>query len=760
MRVEGVQRTLIVGLGERGAQVVDRLLARLEERLGPVGVVGGVAVREEGASHPALADGVGATLSISPAASLGAWQNDLEGMVAGALRRISRLTHLTDLAARGLALHPADEVHLILVADLGQPWVVASLGDVAGSLRDVVYRILSCGAGLTGVLLDAGSGAPPNSSEAEGGRVQQPGVGAEAGEDEDNLPGDSLQGLPNVALPGLDSQVEFDRGCFLVSLTNEAGLVVGDVDRLVARVAYFLTLLVTSPLGAAVTESGWDEGWEATPLAGFGLATIRWPGEALARALSMRWAREMLTWLTAPILKIEEEASTAAQRWVAGERWAPPLLIESLADRMPPLPDHLADEVPDPPWPWQLVGVQKRLETAIRRWEEEWLGARGVLRPVLSEMREKWQVAAAGWLNREIEGQGEGALTRAKVYPAALLRLLEAFAEGVEAQLEEAEADLVAIDRQVGAAAGSLASQVDSFPGSPLATLLRWGLRPLRWPRRWAGCRQAQAAARRYAHLLRARAIALQTVWLYEEVLPLYRDLAAEWKRTAEAWHRCASQVGRASQSPALASWGEGVDAALIASGGPWTLSTVEGLYREALAAEDLDLQVAWERLGPLGRWVQEGLAADEIARRLSNYAADALAPWIVLPVDRALARQFPDEATLGDWLAAFVAQADPFLRYEETELAEETRSQARLDLWLLLPEGGASPLARLCQTWPRPSVLLESQEPAELVAVSVRRGLPLSTLSTPGAGRTRGDWRSDEQGIGESEDRPMTFDI
>lgn len=692
MNVKRLPRTLFVGLGGAGGQVVASSLARLADALGPVGVVTGIVVQaaEAAGTEP---DRV---LSISPEGAFDEWRAELSEKVVAALHRVSHLSHLTTLAERGLGLSQAGEVHLILVADLGESWALRSLTAVAGSLRDIVHHTLSCESSLTGLLL-----LPAPADVEPPLDVHQ------------DLPGVLLES-PTAARDALPGGL-FDQGCFLASPTNEAGLLTGDGDDLARRAAHFLALLMTSPLGAAVTEAA-DVGSTGSS---FGLVALRWPGKALVSALSARRAKTALTRLITPVAGEEERAATSASGLVAGECLAPPFLVEKLSAFAPAFPHDLSAGVPGPPWPWQLAGVKMRLESAAQAWEEDWCAAREPSGHTLSEMRAAWQASAPCWLERQVTWAAEGVAQRARAHLQAVAGLLEAFIEGVEVRLEETEADLVAVERQTTPVASSLQAALASLPDSPLATLLAWGPWPLSWLRRWRKCRQVQATARRYARLLRTRLVALHTLWSYEMALDFYRELLAAWGAVAATWKGWIAQVTQAADAPALSDWQQRLESALATAGGPWTLAMVEEMY-QAAHHEIVEGQ-------DISRWIGQNVAAGEIVRQLRTRAAGDLAPLVAIPADLALVQRWPDKETLSDWLAAFVAQACPFLHFDETTLSEEARAGVRLDSWLFLPGAERSPLADLFQTWPRPPALLPSQDPEEIVAVIVRHGLSIS---------------------------------
>lgn len=703
MSAKSIQRTLIVTLGQAGAQVAGALAARLDRTPGPVGVIGFVAVLPEPAgdneTEPAGRAVLPqpfyqARLAIAPEeyGDVSRWQAALAETAAVALHHISDLAHLTALARQGLSLHRPDEVQLILIAALDGPEGYSALAAAPDLLRETVTRTLACETGLTGLLLHL---APLASAVSAA-------VGEGWGE-------------------GLARQ--FDRGCFTAGLTNEIGLSLGSAAELIERAGQFLALLIASPLElAALTDgSAFEAGWAEPVPASFGLAAIHWPGREVVTALSARRAGEALARLIAPALPQPDwarQAREAAQSLALAERVAPPLLLEQLAGLTPALPEYLAGQVPDPPWPWLLAGLPDRLDAAARAWEEAWLEAGRELKPGLESLAGRWQAAVRAWLDAKGPGHLAGSLVELEACLAAMTELLAAFAGGVEERLAEAETDLVAVERQVGKTSQSLSDSLAALPGSPLEAILAWGWQPWRWLRAWDRCRRAQAAARQLAHLLRQRLLVKRSLWLYEETLPFYRELAAGWAGVAATWSHWLQQVAAASQDPALAAWPELLEAALPAPG-PWSPAMVEAWYRDIQAGEET-------KPADLCQPDAGSVTAAEIVSRLAGEAAEFLSPHLDVPVETALARQFPAEAELAAWLAAFVAQAAPFWQYDETALDEMARSQARLETWLVVPGGKDSPLARMVKDWPRPPVCLDHESPQELVAVSIRRGVGL----------------------------------
>lgn len=267
----------------------------------------------------------------------------------------------------------------------------------------------------------------------------------------------------------------------MAGLTNEAGLIVGDIQQLIRSTVSFLRLLwpaaaTISPVWESRAAGGWETG-----LISFGIALIRWPDAELVAILSRRWTRALLKQTlrppqaNRPAPDLARQAREAGQQWIMSQKLAPPLLLERLAEPMPSLPHHLPDLAPDPPWPWLLVKTQARIEQAARRWQDEWLAAgQARLQPILRDAQAAWRQQADTWLRQHLAQPEPGAVLKTRSYLAAMSELLRAFVEGIEQKLDEAEADLVEVERQLSQTAERLIAELAGFPKSPLDVLFKW----------------------------------------------------------------------------------------------------------------------------------------------------------------------------------------------------------------------------------------------------------------------------------------------
>lgn len=701
MTLERLQRTLIIGLGQAGATTAEAVLDRLTAAVGPVDLVQAVAVLPE-AKALSLTRYV---LTVEPGTGFESWQAAFEQQAGLALAAISQLAQVSRLAGQGLGLKRPEEIHLIIIAGLVE---VADLPHLVAMLRGLVQQRTGSHVSLTGLLLAGAAETEPAEVVPAGSEVvTTPAVWPDPVE-----PGDL-----STVLTTLSADL-FDRGCFIAGLTNEAGLVVGNGACLRQRAADFLTLLVRETALAALE---WPGGW-SFGLTSFGLATVRWPGPALVEALSRRWVVGLLGQLLTgpPDLVLARQAQAAARQLLTGQRLAPPLLLEQLMADLPALPGYLADLAPDPPWPWLVVETPGRLEQATRQWEENWQLARRRLESLLTRRQAEASADLTQWLAGRVGQQPGGAVLTAHSHLAALSELLHAFIEGVEERLGEAEADLAQLNGQISQAAETLATELDRLPHSPLAMGLCWGLHPFRWPAYWALCHRLQNGLRQLGRLQRSRLILLQTAWLYETVLPFYRELLAAWTGVVDRWQTGCARVAEAHTALARTEEPASLAAILAEAGGPWTETTLLNRYQAVVERETAAL---WEEVGSLPTWLAAGLTAVAVQERLQQATRRRLRPALEAPVDRMLTLEFETEIQLTDWFKSLLEQARPFWRYDETALAETSRAQARLERWCLLPGGSESPLAALAAGLPHAPTVLPSPDPAVLTVVTARQG-------------------------------------
>ncbi|MFQ5576719.1 MAG: hypothetical protein ACE5G8_07005 [Anaerolineae bacterium] len=140
---------MLIGLGVTGAKTTGSLLTELARWLGEVGIVRGVAVVAE---EMRLKNVESPLLIISPEATFETWRGDFDKQVGSALRQISQLNNLTQLAQQGIVLRRQDEVHLIVIANPAESWVRQALTGLTDALRHTVDRTLACHVGISGVL--------------------------------------------------------------------------------------------------------------------------------------------------------------------------------------------------------------------------------------------------------------------------------------------------------------------------------------------------------------------------------------------------------------------------------------------------------------------------------------------------------------------------------------------------------------------------------------------------------------------------------
>ena len=625
------------------------------------------------------------------------WRGAFEQMLDGALRHISHLGHVANLAYLGVSLLRPDEIHVIILADLTTDWTRAVLPAVATSVRERITGTLTCYVDLTGLLVylpSDESWKPADQSRPVTTSTGRP---------------------PNLSV--LPPGHWFDRACFLLSSTNELGFVVGDQTILLDRAARILGLLTLSPLSRVVAEADLD-----TTLISLGVAVAQWPGPALVDLLSARWVIETTTALNTPSAvppKITTEVS--AVQLISGGKIAPPLILEQLMLLAPALPFSFGNTIPDPPWPWLLGDIPDRLDEIVRRWEEACTEAQTGLNALLNGLMARWLEEAQSWIREQAADLTPGCLPQLILKLEKVHHLLNDFVTGVLARLEEAESDLAEINSRCETWRQMFSPATANLPSSKLMMILLWGPHPFSWLRYRANCYKLKTTACEYAHLLRLQLSIRQSVQFYHLLLPFYRQLAAQWGNVLRNWEAFQQAMNQVEKSARMSNWQEALTALLEANAGPWTRDVIDYLYDHIPA---LEIPCAGKALGLLSAWAETEPGPAEIERRLLAYAADALSGPVNLPVDEALRLQLPDDTALTAWLATFIAQSLPFWPYDETQLPEPERTQSRLVTRLLLPGGASSALAGSCRAMVAPPVILTGDDPDEIIALSMRQGI------------------------------------
>jgi hypothetical protein len=450
-----------------------------------------------------------------------------------------------------------------------------------------------------------------------------------------------------------------------------------------------------------------------------GVATVRWPGDRLAEVMSARWAKLRLEQLLAAPGQAETpydlagQARAAVQQFFMTEKLTPPLLIETLTALMPALSVNSDKLIPH--LPWRLAAAQQQVEKTAQQWQKKCLAAGNALNETLAGLKRSWISNGEAWLAQQVANTETGAVLAAHSYLAAVSELLRAFIEGIEHNLHEAEADLAVLEQRLSETAQTLEAATTRLPASPVAALLRCGMRPNHWRRCRTHYAQAQQMARRFARLAQARLQLWQTIWLYEELLPFYRLLLSRWKRVAKRWEWSCKQVVKASRTPNLVNTEQALAAALTAAPGPWNEALVTRLYDDVVNHLSDNGQPPG---GTLTGWVAGELPAADIIRQLQTEANRVFAPGFAIPVDRAIERLWPEEESRRSFLAGLARQACSIF----SENANELPASLPIETWLFLPGGEASPLAGLAQSWPQPPHILVSPRPDILAVVVAAR--------------------------------------
>ena len=229
-----IRPTLVIGIGEWGAQVAAAFARRAAKRAGPSPLLRAVAL---------VADGM-----------------DLPATLTHELEQIRRLDAVQAARHAGWRVEGAPGSEVALVAALDDERIGRAVSDVARLLHEHSERDLACRLVLSAILW------VPRGEEAR----SEP----------------SSRGHPFADL------LLFDGGCYLVSQVNAQGLLVGSGAEQAERVADWLVLGATTPLPAVLDRLPPAENDHA--FSTLGLAAWEFPLETLTAHLARRWQHEAL----------------------------------------------------------------------------------------------------------------------------------------------------------------------------------------------------------------------------------------------------------------------------------------------------------------------------------------------------------------------------------------------------------------------------------------------------------------------------------
>jgi len=672
-----IQRTLVLTLGEAGAAVGQRLVQMLDEW----GTPPVVAVRH-----------------LNPG-------SESAEVIEAALHEISRLAHRTAMHSLGYEPDRLDELVVWVVGSPDTP--VASVAHLAAERAAALLGLdpLTLGLALWDSLgerrreqaalenppaLQAGAPADelPDEHRREQAALENPAPALQAGAPADELPGERRReqaALENPAPALQTGALSLTGPCYLVTLVNEAGLMLDDLPALYEQAARFLALHTCTPLRDAPAwmeqASDWSDG---LGYASFGLTWLAWPG-ATAQARAARQLAESLS----PLLMGAPDGVPDGDALLREAALAPALLAPRLTPSAAAEVVRLAaNDIPSLA-PWTLLRPSGEADHPLVEQIEATVGERS---DALTGCAPAWErLMQAGikatiaqvraWVAQALDA---GGLSQARALVTALERRLGEWAAGAEQRLEEAQEGLTRTERDGEAVLAELISLLEKMPRRRLRELLRLLRNPPRWAWLWLRWRQAQGF---HAHYLLLQAAALETRVVIEQMKQacgVYWAAGAELQSVSRELDRLEQRLcdlfSVAEEAPG---WprlplllGDDPDA-LLAQLAERYLPTPQTQATEFLAQ--------W---GPLSRWWAEGLPN---RAAVDGWLMEQVAPLAAVPVWEVARCRYPQPDGLRTWVEELAAQASPLWRWDPAALSDDERARMG-DATVLLsaPDGDA----------------------------------------------------------------------
>ena len=661
-----VRPTLVVGIGEWGAQVVAAFGRRVTRRGGRLPVVRAVAIVADGAEG-------------EETRFFG------KNLVSTELEQIRRLDVVQAARRTGWGVEGGLGSGVVLVASLGDDGTGGTVFEVARLLRELSERDFAYRLALSGVLL---------------------------------LPRDAAVGRKDSMCTQwritADDLRLFDEGCYLLNEVNADGLLVATGGEQAGMVANWLMLQVMTPLQAALDRM--PPGEAGRHFDTFGLAAWEFPLEPLTACLAHRWQGDALERLLAPPNDDQRTAvpSAACSTAVLSRFLERHGQVGSPWPQGTPVRFRVAGDAWAAP-PFNLVRTLRReIDRAV---EVEQRRLRETLR--VSEDPKGLELLAVE-VDALLDGPGLGA---AEGFLITLEETARLRATQSEREVERCDARVSELNQEADEAGRMLDDLTGRFPPWQVHTVPGLVLRPWRLLHLWLLYREIGQQSGVY---LACR----QSQWLLQAEAHEYRWRATFYTRLAQAASEEKGTVARLrsrleqlrerlTEGPAL---GQSLAQRLEAAALPAGLD--DYFYRQVAGDGETSLAGLLAIYGPLSRWMREGWEGETLRSILAEHAREQFAFLAEVRLDELLARTYSG-TELRRRLATLVDGATPWWACDEPALSAEERAHLCRLVLVGLPDADSSLLVDLLPD--RPLSCFSTGDRHQVVVAQVIQGLPLS---------------------------------
>ena len=694
-----VRPTLVIGIGQWGAEVAAAFARRIDRRAGRLPVIHAVALAGEGVDLP---PGVASIPVPPPDTETGRPEPEKDGVstdLADAL--VAELEHIRHLETVQASQRLGWEVENslgsagVLVAALENDGVgrrVVGVARLLGQLamRDFAYRIA-----LSAILLRPRRTGGTGTEGTEGA--------------EENPPPSENEEWTMAA----DDPFLFDEGCTLLNEVNADGLLLPTGVEQADMVANWLTVWTTTPLQAALDHMPPAEAGRHFDT--FGLAAWEFPLSPLKTHLARRWQWETLGRLLAAAtgdpgsaVAFMERDGQAATPWsqdaglrfrVTGAGWTTPAL-----DRIHALRSEI-DEAVEAEW--------ARLDTLAEQGEAS-------LEEASRQATEALAAEVDALLDRSALGPAEGFL-------AALEDAARSRAARLARAVDRCHARQEKLAGQADVAGKALAERTGRFPPCKLRTLVGLALRPWRLLHLWLLYREIGRRAGIYLAYgqsqWRLRVEICERRWQAAFYAGLAQAAGEEREFIAQLRAQLASLRDRLvpdrAQGQALA---RQLEAAALPAG------LADHFYRQATGDGGPSPAGVLALYGPLSRWLREDWEAETLVCILEEYAQEQFAFLDEIHLDDLLARTYSG-AALRRRMAALIEAAAPWWAHDASALSAEERARLCRSVMVGLPDADRSPLVDLLpdRTAACVTSCFSTGDKRQIIAVQTIQGLPLT---------------------------------